>query len=1041
MVVSAVTALLARAISALLIPLAAVGVLALAVIALSVAARDPVDLWEPFPVPKTTVPSRGVAAPAAASSMKPVDVGSPDRVSRKEPQQTRKQVVRKSKGLLTPNHMLISSGTLIHATELGCSESSLSSQVSTTVSDAAVKAAVLLKQSPIPDTIAKWTSTTVNGYSRVDSAFGIHNQMEKLSQAAVKGGIAAASIAATAAIKAGVAYQIAPSYKEIHGLETDSEDDALSSSSEDASSLPTYQRNQLEVYNSSESGSHRVLAKRAKRMKSSATLASSSRSNYSQNSRYLDYISKNGPCVRIVKLDTSIPGSFPPKQLVESGTNTDPAITGIGLMQDADDACAECGRVGPSRLTPFNDIANQYRRQVIDGEQKEQPSSSVLGSLFSTSTLVAGRVVTASSTYLLGKDTTDILLGVNETPKSEKNEPTAKEETFIQQATREARELLASSPIRCFCVGGVYSATSLRTLMRGKGSKLKKWFTGIEGKCDNLDEETVKEWMSNGVMMRDGTFFIDREGTHFHHIINHLRGIALSPALDSRSVLHSLRQEALFYNVVPLVVEIDERLLCLEMIEEEEIYELEKSISLKHDNETDEVTLEQSERSSNRIISFSSLSSVAREPSSSPGSFNLTRNSFGSLNSGSNTVSPDLKAASLTVESVVSSPVAEVEGLRRRKPALISTVPSPQQPVGTQGVPQSATNTTAALTGADMAATLVSALPTALANSTLVSTASAAVTALPPTITNSVFVTSAFSFASSFLTPQKSLSVINPDEGIEGDSKIPSSIDEFGSVDHTGDSPLRQVSSVHDGCDDQIELNSVSSPPLVSNTLFNDQKHEEMQESASEPSNMNENGAIGNGRRFSSNEERLFSLLLRQRKRRLQQEAEKNCGVGADEQEEIFSFVKKQGSDVTLLAKAVRFINKFTWKNIAAYNALRVQQGSEFTPHDELETTIVASPKTDMEIFVESLMQRLGILYGMPPPPRNDIMMNLEWCVGAGIGFSVEIGLARSIINTLEKQTTTGSISNMLAAGSRNGHCDGKKGDAAAGAEDADATL
>ncbi|KAJ3047601.1 hypothetical protein HDU99_009445, partial [Rhizoclosmatium hyalinum] len=120
---------------------------------------------------------------------------------------------------------------------------------SATVSDAAVRAAILLKQSPIPDYIAKMTSSTVVGYTRVDSAFGLHDRVSELSQKAVKGGIAAASIAATAALKAGVAYQTTPSYKELHGFETDDSEDEGFSSLDDEPKLRT---NQLEVFESSQ---------------------------------------------------------------------------------------------------------------------------------------------------------------------------------------------------------------------------------------------------------------------------------------------------------------------------------------------------------------------------------------------------------------------------------------------------------------------------------------------------------------------------------------------------------------------------------------------------------------------------------------------------------------------------------------------------------------------------------------------------------------------------------------------------------------------
>ncbi|KAJ3133404.1 hypothetical protein HK100_004432 [Physocladia obscura] len=562
------------------------------------------------------------------------------------------------------------------------------------VTQAAVKAAVLLKTSPIPDAVARLTGRTAAGAARLDAAFGVQNALEEFSQKAVKAAVASAAVAANAAVRAGLAYHEAPSYRELHGIESDS--DSLVSTSDSDSNLNP---NAFEVYNES----NRILAKKRKifRRRVSVPNISNSEANSVVNKKKDIYYSPDGPCVRIIKLDSSIPGAFPRKQMVEATTNTDPGITGIGGIQERDDACDGCGRVGPSRVAPFNDITNQFR-SIDAKDTKSKPSPSIFTSLVSTGTSVAGHFVTASSTYFLGKQTTEILLGSSEhaAAKDSKVEPSSlsKEEIFVKEVTEETRKRFAASPIRCFCVGGIYCATTVRTLMRARGSKLKKWFAGIDGQCDKLDEDTVRDWLNDGVMMRDGTFFIDRDGTYFHLIINHLRGLALSPTLDSRTSLHDLRQEALFYNIVPLIVEIDERLLCVEIIEEEEINDLEDALMRLND----EFPEESDEFKPSSSLSLKRLNIGSTQPISVSSKFvkspslvvlqNPTANISASLSSPNSTsVQPSSiakRSSNITSESLTSLQTSSTIS----NPNLVNTIKISKDPTEVKGLRKQESN-------------------------------------------------------------------------------------------------------------------------------------------------------------------------------------------------------------------------------------------------------------------------------------------------------------------------------------------------------------
>ena len=85
-------------------------------------------------------------------------------------------------------------------------------------------------------------------------------------------------------------------------------------------------------------------------------------------------------------------------------------------------------------------------------------------------------------------------------------------------------------------VGGHYFTTSLQTLTRDPNSMLAAMFSG---KFEMKPHE-------------DGTFFIDRDGTHFRFILNYLRtGKLTSP--EGEAALKELQEEAEFYQIEGLI--------------------------------------------------------------------------------------------------------------------------------------------------------------------------------------------------------------------------------------------------------------------------------------------------------------------------------------------------------------------------------------------------------------------------------------------------------------------------------------------------------
>ena len=81
-------------------------------------------------------------------------------------------------------------------------------------------------------------------------------------------------------------------------------------------------------------------------------------------------------------------------------------------------------------------------------------------------------------------------------------------------------------------VGGQHFVTSLQTLRKDPNSMLAAMFSG---KFDTKPSE-------------DGSFFIDRDGTHFRFILNYLRDGELTLPKEA-TFLDELRKEVAFYQI------------------------------------------------------------------------------------------------------------------------------------------------------------------------------------------------------------------------------------------------------------------------------------------------------------------------------------------------------------------------------------------------------------------------------------------------------------------------------------------------------------
>ncbi|KAI8826139.1 uncharacterized protein EV422DRAFT_515485 [Fimicolochytrium jonesii] len=335
------------------------------------------------------------------------------------------------------------------------------------MTNAMVQGAVLLKRSPIPDMMVSLTGYGLEGYKRVNTAFGVEEKIVHAGQKAVSAGITATGIFANAAIRAGLAYQMAPGRRE------------------------------------KETAMQMLAIKEAEKAAAAAG---------------------NQP-VKIVRvIADSLPGGIPPPQLVDAGTQTDWPID----------------QYIPTTLsTRSGKGGNSPQRGTLDASADPGDGTvrGVLASYLDSSLRVAGNVVTAGSEAVLGKERTLVLMGVDPIEARRIARQPAKQ---VKTDEKDDGLLPEDGNVVYVNVGGTLFATTLETLTTAyPDSLLAEWF-GDEAKRASLE-------------LRDGCYFVDRDATHFRHIINYLRGLPSHLSLSrTPPALLELALEAEFYRLPDL---------------------------------------------------------------------------------------------------------------------------------------------------------------------------------------------------------------------------------------------------------------------------------------------------------------------------------------------------------------------------------------------------------------------------------------------------------------------------------------------------------
>jgi len=113
-----------------------------------------------------------------------------------------------------------------------------------------------------------------------------------------------------------------------------------------------------------------------------------------------------------------------------------------------------------------------------------------------------------------------------------------KEKEAFESVTKKLEHVHFASTIK-LNVGGQHFTTSLQTVTKDPGSMLHAMFSG------RFDTKPAE----------DGSYFIDRDGTHFRYILNYLRtGRLLLP--DDKLVRQELLEEAEFYQIRGIIDEL-----------------------------------------------------------------------------------------------------------------------------------------------------------------------------------------------------------------------------------------------------------------------------------------------------------------------------------------------------------------------------------------------------------------------------------------------------------------------------------------------------
>ena len=192
----------------------------------------------------------------------------------------------------------------------------------------------------------------------------------------------------------------------------------------------------------------------------------------------------------------------------------------------------------------FDKYVHLTGRPRIKGDDKAVALKSTVDGFSKTLQDTLGSVVELDAmTKDVGKTQKELDAKIRLACKREK-ELEAKEKKLQKEKDQLQKEIHCMSELNKICetrikldIGGHIYATSVLTLTKDPQSMLATMFSG---------KHSVKK-------EEDGSYFIDRDGTHFRYILNYLRDGGFKEGLLPGDILMELQTEAEYYQLSGLV--------------------------------------------------------------------------------------------------------------------------------------------------------------------------------------------------------------------------------------------------------------------------------------------------------------------------------------------------------------------------------------------------------------------------------------------------------------------------------------------------------
>ncbi|KAI9203277.1 uncharacterized protein BJ171DRAFT_148840 [Polychytrium aggregatum] len=260
------------------------------------------------------------------------------------------------------------------------------------------------------------------------------------------------------------------------------------------------------------------------------------------------------------------PGAMPLAALVDAATQTDDLEFDAHLMPHEQGHPDDGDGHDAALLNPSRGLKKK-----------------ISGILISGATMVASSILERGTNLVLKSPGAAEPVGSAE--GSPTSQPTLRKRDSIASLRKKdsssslSRHGESKSHLRTLNVGGAVFTTTVMTLTADENSELAHWFgakasTGTPAMSPSAQatpsspskEHVLDDDKAGHLVLKDGVYHIDREGKHFHHVLNYLRHgcrvEAVEDALpDDYVSLCEIYAEAVFYNLEKLAAVVETKMI------------------------------------------------------------------------------------------------------------------------------------------------------------------------------------------------------------------------------------------------------------------------------------------------------------------------------------------------------------------------------------------------------------------------------------------------------------------------------------------------